>query len=136
MGLINLSTTKKKETSGITSMIKWNKLTSPEQIESVIEESNSHPVLIFKHSTSCSISAASLDRIERKWDESEMKDWKPYYLDLLANRSTSHAVANELGIEHQSPQAIVLFQGKPVYEASHFSISYDAIKSATKDVVL
>ena len=100
-------------------MIKWNKLTSPEQIESVIEESNSHPVLIFKHSTSCSISAASLDRIERKWDESEMKDWKPYYLDL-----------------HQSPQAIVLFQGKPVYDASHFSISYDAIKSATKDVVL
>ncbi len=116
-------------------MINWNKLTSPEQIKSLVEESNTHPVLIFKHSTRCSISSASLDRIERKWNAEEMKDWSPYYLDLIAERSTSNAVANEFGVDHQSPQAIVLYQGKPVYDASHFSISYEDIKTSVKAVV-
>lgn len=117
-------------------MIQWNPLTSPEQLSSIIKESYSHPVLVFKHSTSCSISAASLDRIERKWNEEEMAGWKPYYLDLLAYRPTSHAVARELHIEHQSPQAIVLFQGEPVYDASHFNISYEGIKASAKTTAI
>jgi bacillithiol system protein YtxJ len=117
-------------------MIQWNPLTSPEQLNSIIEESHTGPVLIFKHSTTCSISAASLDRIERKWNNDEMTGWKPYYLDLLAYRPASQAVASELGVEHQSPQAIVLFQGEPVYDASHFNISYEGIKAAAKTTAL
>jgi bacillithiol system protein YtxJ len=130
MGQISQNTTKKKEISGITDMIKWNSLSSPEQLSTIIEESQNQPVLIFKHSTRCSISAASLDRIQRKWDDQQMSGWKPYYLDLIANRPVSQAVADTFGIEHESPQAIVVFQGKPVYDASHFSISYDDIKAS------
>ena len=111
-------------------MIKWNQLTSPEQLNQLVEESLSQPVLIFKHSTRCSISATALDRLERKWDNGEMKDWKVYYLDLIANRLASAAVESLFGIEHQSPQAIVLHKSKPLYDASHFSISYDDIKAS------
>lgn len=104
-------------------MIKWNELSTPEQLDALVDESHNQPILIYKHSTRCSISAASLDRLERKWDEQQMSGWKAYYLDLIANRPASNAVESKLGIVHESPQAIVLHKGKPVYDASHFSIS-------------
>ncbi len=110
--------------------MKWNKLTSAEQLKNLVAESTEKPILIFKHSTRCSISAATLDRLERNWNETEMASWQPYYLDLIAYREVSNAIEHMLGVEHESPQAIVLHKGGPVYDASHFSISYQDIRSA------
>lgn len=111
-------------------MIQWNKLNSIEQLEEIKEQSFSQPILIFKHSTRCSISAAAIDRMERKWNQQEMAAWKSYYLDLIAYRPVSSQIEASYGINHQSPQAIVLYKGEAVYDASHFSISYDDIRSA------
>ncbi len=111
-------------------MIQWNKLTSVEQLTELKNESFTHPVLIFKHSTRCSISAATIDRLERKWKAEEMFSWRPYYLDLIAHRQVSNQIEAMFGISHESPQAIVLSKGEPVYHASHFSISYDDVKAA------
>ena len=111
-------------------MIQWNKLNSVEQLEELKEQSFSHPILIFKHSTRCSISAAAIDRMERKWNQQEMAAWKPYYLDLIAYRPVSSKIESLFGIDHQSPQAIVLYNGEAIYDASHFSISYDDIRSS------
>lgn len=111
-------------------MIQWKTLNSSEQLAELTQQSFKHPVLIFKHSTRCSISAAAIDRLERNWNEEDMAGWQPYYLDILAYRPVSNAVEAGLGIEHQSPQAIVLRNGRPVYSASHFMISYQDIKAS------
>jgi bacillithiol system protein YtxJ len=100
----------------------WNPLTEEAQLETVRQESYTHPVLIFKHSTRCSISSTALARMQRNWAEGG--GLKPYYLDLIAYRSLSGQVASEFGVPHQSPQVLLLSKGKCVYDASHFEISF------------
>jgi bacillithiol system protein YtxJ len=67
--------------------------------------------------------------LERSWKEEDMKELKPYYLDLLSYRPISNGVAELFGVFHQSPQALIIHKGKCVYNSSHFEISYPDIKS-------
>jgi len=100
-------------------MIEWKKLDSGEQFESIIKESHNSPQIIFKHSTSCPISGMAKRRLEGDWS----MDINPYYLDLLSYRSISNAIADRLDVRHQSPQIIVLHNGKAIYNESHLDIS-------------
>ncbi len=111
----------------------WNKLIDEKQLVSIKEESNTQPVLIFKHSTTCSISKATLDRLERNWNDEDMATLKMYYLDLLSYRSISNQVADEFNIEHQSPQVLIISNGKAVYTNSHFGIEYKTLKAFVKN---
>ena len=91
----------------------------------MIQESFEHPVLVFKHSTRCSISRMALRQFETDWN----LDGKitPYFLDLLEYRPISNAIAERLGVVHQSPQVIVIKEGLAVYDASHEAIQVSAL---------
>lgn len=107
----------------------WNRLDSIETIDKIIEESKDKPVVIFKHSTSCSISSMALNRLERSWNESEMSEVKAYYLDLISYKDISNAVADRFEVMHQSPQVLLIKDGECVYDDSHMGISYQNLKS-------
>ena len=96
----------------------WNQLNSVEQWNALLE--SEEKFIVFKHSTRCSISRTALSRFERDWDSSSTI--KPYYLDLLEHRSISNAIAQDTGVEHESPQAILIENGKVLKHASHMSI--------------
>ncbi len=106
----------------------WQELKEIEEIEKIKELSNTQPVLIFKHSTRCSISSASLDRLERNWKDAEMNNIKPYYLDLISYRPVSNKIQDTFHVEHQSPQVLIIKNGRCVYDASHIDINYKEIK--------
>jgi bacillithiol system protein YtxJ len=103
----------------------WNPLTTIDQLNLIDQESAQQPVMILKHSTRCSISSAALARLERNWDNKA--DMKVYYLDLIAYRNVSNEIASRYGIEHQSPQVIVIKNGRAVYAESHMGIQADEI---------
>jgi bacillithiol system protein YtxJ len=105
----------------------WHTLTEENQLEEIKQESYSQPIMILKHSTTCSISATALSRLERAWKEDEAKDLKPYYLDLLRLRPISNKIAQDFDVEHESPQVLIIKDGKSVYDASHFDIRFDEI---------
>ncbi len=105
----------------------WIELNSVEQLDEISRESQQNPVLIYKHSTRCNISRTALDRLERNYKQEETKGLKAYFLDLLSYRDVSNAVAQKFGVEHESPQAILIKNGKAVYSASHFEIDYRSI---------
>jgi len=111
----------------------WQKLESIDQLQSIKDESKETPVLIFKHSTTCSISRTTLDRLERNWKEEEM-NVQPVYLDLLQHRDISKQVAAEFSVEHQSPQILLIENGKSVYDRSHFDINYQELKEVAKKI--
>lgn len=102
----------------------WNKLTQLSQIQEIKALSKEKPVMIFKHSTRCSISSMSLDRLLRKWKEVDTEKVTPYYLDLIASRDLSDLVAKEFRVPHQSPQILLIKNGAVIYDNSHFGISY------------
>ncbi len=108
--------------------VNWNQLTSEAQIQLLIEESKDQPVLIYKHSTRCGISSMVMDRLERTW-KSENNPMKPYILDLITFRDVSNAVAQTFEVYHESPQVIVVKDGKAIYNASHMQISFEAVLS-------
>ncbi len=108
--------------------MEWNKLTAIDQLEEINKNSFDTPVMIFKHSTRCSISSSAINRVERNWNnEQDDAKVKPYYLDLIAHRDVSNEIARKWNIEHQSPQVLVIKNGECIYTETHMGINYDEI---------
>lgn len=108
------------------SSIKWRPLTDIGQLNEIVHESVEKPVLIFKHSTRCGISRGVLRQFESDFDlEDEVT---PYFLDLLNYRDVSNEITNRFGVEHQSPQLLLIINGKAIYNASHSDIEIDDLK--------
>jgi len=105
----------------------WNQLITIDQLDTIDQESKTLPVMLFKHSTRCSISDAALGRFERKWKDENSTLIKPYYLDLIAHRDISNAIAVRYDVMHESPQALVILNGKCIFSQTHMSISVDEI---------
>jgi len=107
----------------------WSSLTSTAQLEEIVEESKNAPVVIFKHSTSCSISATAKSRLERQiQNNADLENVKFYYLDLLSYRPVSNEVAEVFQVRHESPQLLLIQDGMCTYDASHLGINIDALK--------
>ncbi len=111
--------------------MEWEQLISSDQLEEINKKSHDKPVIIFKHSTRCSISAMALGRFERSFDKDA--GFEPYFLDLIANREVSNKVAELYKVHHQSPQVVLILKGEAIYNASHNAISFDDIKDSIKN---
>lgn len=105
----------------------WKTIKSEEDLEKAIKESYENRVAIFKHSTSCFISKTVLKNFEKEIENSDEQNVSFYFLDLLAFRSISNKIAEDFGIRHESPQLIVLENGKAINNASHQDISLSQI---------
>lgn len=108
----------------------WKSITDIKQLELIDEQSFTKKALIFKHSTRCSISSASLNRIERNWKEEYSDKLDVYYLDLLQYRDISNAIAAHYQIIHQSPQALIISNGKCIFSQTHSEINLNDLLSA------
>ena len=105
----------------------WTLITSIDQLNNIDSESQSEKILIFKHSTSCSISKMALNRVEGKWKAEYSCTIKPYFLDLLTYRKISNEIADRYNVIHESPQVLVISKGKSIYDESHSGIRVDEI---------
>jgi bacillithiol system protein YtxJ len=97
------------------------KLDTLDKLEAAIEESRIRPVLIFKHSTSCGISAGVFREVSGV-------DANINLIVVQTDRHISNEIERRTGIRHQSPQAIVIKDGEAVYHASHFDITAEDIE--------
>ena len=78
-------------------------------------------VALFKHSTRCPVSSMAKNRLENGWAK-EVRDIPIYFGEVIQYRELSNKIANELGVEHASPQLIIVENGVAVYDASHHMI--------------
>lgn len=102
----------------------WNILTTEEQLSSLLQQSYTRPQVIFKHSTRCNISSTAKNRLEK----SEAPDSIDFhFLDLLAFRSLSNKIAEDLKVYHESPQVLLIKNGECIYDESHLAIHMDDI---------
>ncbi|MFV8337382.1 bacillithiol system redox-active protein YtxJ [Flavobacterium sp. RSP29] len=106
--------------------INWNELTDLGQLNEIIAISNEKPIAIFKHSTRCSVSRMALKQFENEFNSSDKVT--PYFLDLIAHRDISNAIADQFGVTHQSPQLILIKDGKAIYNVSHSDIDAEELK--------
>jgi bacillithiol system protein YtxJ len=111
-----------------TAKMNWTPLEDLGQLNEIISISSEKPVVIFKHSTRCSVSRMVLKQFENEFDlEGKVT---PYFLDLLEHRDVSNTIAEQFKVVHQSPQLLLIKNGMSVYDVSHSAI--DATELGTK----
>lgn len=102
----------------------WNELSQEEDLITIQEQSKVRPVVIFKHSTRCSISAVAKGRLERA-GKPEGIDF--YLLDLIRYRSVSNKIAELFNVYHESPQVLLIVNGDCIYDESHSGINMNEL---------
>jgi bacillithiol system protein YtxJ len=108
----------------------WVDLNHLDQLDVIVQKSWEQSVVIFKHSTRCSISRMALKQFENGFDlEGKIV---PYFLDLLEYRPISNEIASVFGVTHQSPQILVIRDGVSVYNASHDGIQAEILHEFVK----
>jgi bacillithiol system protein YtxJ len=93
-------------------------------LENLLTDSSRKPVIVFKHSNACSISARAYREME-KLDEVNI-------LEVQTAREISRELANLTGVRHETPQVIILRDGKAVWNASHFDVKADDVLKAVE----
>ncbi len=102
---------------------------SLEELEAAIEESRTRPVLLFKHSDTCGISAMAFDEMRSHLAE------RPFpvcygLVTVQTNRDVSNAIVSRLSVRHETPQVILVRDGEAVWQASHFHVTAKEIEAA------
>lgn len=95
-------------------------------LEDLITRSADEPVIVFKHSNSCSLSSMAFSELAPLGQQVNL-------IEVQRTPGLSQEIEKRTGLRHESPQVIVLRQGKVVWDASHFKIKIEAVKTAVRD---
>ena len=104
----------------------FHALTDPDDLDAAVDRSEQEPVVLYKHSSACGISYRARRRLEPL---AEADDAPPIYEVVVQEaQPVSNAIAERLGIRHETPQVIVLWQREAVFDTSHSRITADAVR--------
>lgn len=104
----------------------FKKITSLEEFEELVAKSNQEPVAIFKHSTTCPLSASAYREMENFSGDIAL-------VEVQAAREVSREIGDRTGINHESPQVIVIKNGQGVWHASHWNVTAPAVEQAMRE---
>lgn len=107
----------------------WIPLTSLNTLNEIEAESYLEIILLFKHSTRCSISRNALKYFEHDFKADNSLAFKCYYLDLLNYRNISDQIATKFNVRHESPQLLLIRDGKCVLNQTHEQINAVGLKN-------
>jgi bacillithiol system protein YtxJ len=102
-----------------------------EELDALLEESKNRPLLLFKHSLSCGTSYEALDELIDHLKEDRLPA-RYAMITVQTHRELSTAVARRLGVRHETPQALLIREGRVVWSASHFRVTGGALETAIK----
>ena len=105
-------------------------LTTAGDLDGTIELSNERPVMVLKHSTRCPISSAVRQEFETYAEGARGRGIDCRVVLVVENRALSQDIAARLGVQHQSPQAILVKNGQAVWNDSHHRVSVETLKAA------
>ena len=92
-------------------------------LDRLVEQSYQEPVVLFKHDPFCPISAAAHRELQQVPEPVSL-------IDVEHETHISAEVAKRTGVQHESPQVIVLNQGRPAWSASRYEITQEAVGKA------
>ena len=100
-----------------------------DDLDRALVESQNRPVLLFKHSYSCGVSAEALDELIAHLGDTP-HDAHYAMVTVQTHREVSNAIAARLGIRHETPQALLVRDGRVVWSASHFRVNAASLGKA------
>ena len=103
-----------------------------DELDKLLSESEQRPLLLFKHSYTCGISAEALDELLAHLDGDKAASARYALVTVQTHREVSNAVARKLGVRHETPQALLVRDGQVVWTASHFRVTANAMLEAIR----
>lgn len=103
-------------------------LVREDELDALVVRSSTRPVLIFKHSPTCGTSYFALDELSAWGQEQDAAD--VHLVDVIAHRVVSNEIARRFGVRHQSPQVLLVRDGRVLWHASHYSVTAASVASA------
>jgi bacillithiol system protein YtxJ len=104
----------------------FNPVSDAAALEELFKRSHTEPVLLFKHSNACPISA-------RAYSQMTAVKTPVSIVVVQRSRDLSREVEQRTGVRHETPQALVLRNGRAVWNASHFDITSDVVEQAVRE---
>ena len=104
----------------------FTQITDTATLDQLIARSNDAPVILFKHSSTCPISSAAYQQMSQVETDVSL-------VVVQRARDVSNEIEARTGVQHQSPQAIILRNGQAVWNASHYDITAGAVEQAVRE---
>ncbi len=105
----------------------FHDLTTLDALADAFARSADAPIVVFKHSATCSVSAGAHDRLAPFAAEADVP---VYRIVVQTARPVSNAIAERTGVQHASPQVLVVRGGGAVFDASHGRVTAEAVRDA------
>jgi bacillithiol system protein YtxJ len=103
-------------------------LESLADLDEAVHRSHAHPIVIFKHSATCGVSAFAREEVE---DFTALeREVEVFVVSVQFGSIVSNEIAKRFGLRHESPQVLVVHHGVLVWHASHFRVTREEIASA------
>ncbi len=108
-------------------MARYQEINSTQEWDKVFQQSSGQKTVIFKHSTTCPVSARAWREVQN-FIRDDSPDVLVVMVKVIESRPVSNQIAKDLGVEHQSPQAIVVSNKKVLWHASHGAVTQESIR--------
>jgi bacillithiol system protein YtxJ len=108
-------------------MAQYREIQSVEDWNSTYEASGGKQLVVFKHSTTCPVSANALNEFESYLNGKPNPDTDYVLVKVIESRPVSNKIAEDTGVKHESPQIILVKNREKVWSASHWAVTTEHI---------
>lgn len=102
-----------------------------DELDAILTSSTAQPILLFKHSYTCGVSAEALDELLAHLNDGAV-GVPVGMVTVQTHREVSNAITSRLGVRHETPQALLIRDGRVVWSASHFRVTSHSMAQAIR----
>ena len=88
-----------------------------------MSQANGSAAVLFKHSNTCGVSARAYAEMSKLREPVGL-------ITVQKARAVSDEIEKRWNVDHQSPQVLIIHDGKAVWDASHFHVKAQQVESA------
>lgn len=93
--------------------------------DEVRKKSIQEPIVVFKYSKTCLSSLSAIKEMRKLEHVIQI-----YIIVVQSAREVSNAVELELKVKHESPQVLLVKEGRAVWQATHYKIKATTVDEA------
>ncbi len=116
-------------------MRNYHEIISTESLVEALKLSERETVLFFKHSATCGVSVRAFNEFQKYLESPAASLARNYVIVVQESREASDELASLVEVEHESPQAIVVRDGRAVWNDSHLAIKSEKLANAVSGVM-
>jgi bacillithiol system protein YtxJ len=107
-------------------------VTTEAELDGALATSADRPVLFFKHSQTCGLSAQAFDELDA-WLVDAADDPHVYIVTVQTHRHLANELTRRFNVRHETPQVLLVRNGACTWHGAHFRVTSRTVRSAYED---